>query len=107
MDRPCENLYSPSFQQENDPLSPNNVSTTDVLCGRGKHVINHPGNIILRSHVKQLLAQHNEYNDKTKRILQCQVYENSLSSGQFLVKKDGSCVTLSKPDALKKIAQQF
>jgi len=88
-------------------LSLRQFATTDVLCGRGRGVLNHAGNIMLRSHVKQLLPYYNKSDDKTKKEIQIQVYKKVIACGQFLVKKDSQFVALPKPDALKKIAQLF
>ncbi len=88
-------------------LSLKHFATTDVLCGRGRGVLNHAGNIMLRSHVKQLLPTYNKSDDKSKKEIQIQVYEQVIACGQFLIKKDSQFVPLPKSDALKKIAQLF
>ena len=106
------------FGSTNEPTSSlSNVAATlsslrqfgslDVLCGRGRGVQNHHGNVMLRSHVKQLLPRYNKSDDKTKKEIQLTVYEQVIASGQFLVKKDSQFVSLTKPDSLKKIAQLF
>ena len=101
INHPCKSLPADFLSGRGNPIS------TDVLCGRGKKFINHPGNQNLRALVKQLLPHYDQLDNTGKRSLQLNVYAKATLDGKFMTLKDDRWIELQKKDALQKILQHF
>jgi hypothetical protein len=78
----------------------------DVLHGRGEHTNRHPGNVIFRKKVQELLPKYMESSNKEKYLMSVELMQSVTSKGhRFLGEEDGKWYRVIDPR--RKASQAF